>query len=177
MKKLGTVIVIALAIWFIYANWADFEPNTIAGIFVALFTGLVAIRGYSETKKREIVARHFSEKKNVYMKFIDMLIKVLKGQKEETPVEQEDLVEAMYNFRGEMIIWGGADTINAFDKYIKNAELDDTTGECDPLLVVDDLLRAMRKELGHNDDSLKRGRIVGMLLDVEGKKLLDGLAK
>ncbi len=173
MKKIGTIIVIAFAIWFVYAKWEDLDANTIATVF----TGLVVIYGYSETKKREIEARHFSEKKVAYKEFTRILVQLLKGQKENNPIPQKELVDAMYKFRGEMIVWGGTDTINAFDEYLKNAELDDGADASNVLLVVDDLLRAMRKELGHNDDSLKRGRIVGMLLDGDGKKLLDGLAK
>ncbi len=191
------IAIIYLLIWFIYANWAEFEPNTIATVF----TGLVVIIGYYQTKKREIEARHFTKKRKAYTDFITILSEVLKAEQRDTPITPEELLQAMYNFRREMIIWGGTDTINAFDNYISVSEAEaeaeavavaeaeaeavaeaelNTETKPEPLatlIAMDNLLRAMRKELGHNDRTLDKGAVVGMFLDQAGKEQLKKAAK
>lgn len=168
MKKIGTIIVIAFAIWFVYAKWEDLDANTLATVF----TGLVVIYGYSETKKRETVARHFIEKKNAYGDFINFICKISE-RKNQGKNSFQEMVNKTETFKRALITWGGKDIIDAYNRYTRTAN--PATTDKDLFLLVDDLLRAIRKDLGHNDSKLKRGELVGMFLDNESKEKLDKL--
>ncbi len=170
MKKLGTIIVIAFAIWFAYTKWEDLDANTIATVF----TGLVIIYGYSETKKRETAARHFIEKKNAYTEFIEFLSHVIDAHNEENPTPREGLrnkkeaIAKIRKFKHQLIPWGGADIINAYNNYVIKTNSENTDRNL--LLLTDDLLRAIRKDLGHDNARLKRGDLIKIFSDDEVKE-------
>ena len=166
MKKLVTVIVIAFAIWFVYAKWEDFDANTLATVF----TGLVVIYGYSETKKRETATRHFIGKKDAYEAFIEFLLDVIYAHKENNSLpkeglSREEVLLKIRKFKHLLITWGGTDIINAYNNYVIKTSLDITDEE--RYLLTDDLLHAIRKDLGHDNARLKRGEIIKMLSDGE----------
>ena len=185
MEKLGAffayvvvlagIIIVLLVPWYIYANLQNFNPNIIATIAAALIGGFFALKGYSESKKREVAARHFSEKKIAYKNFTDMIFRLVQNAGTKNAVSQKDISKAIYNFRNEIIVWGDAETLRAYEGLSKGENPDADNG--DTLISMDTLLRAIRKDLGHNDRKLKKGEIVKIFLNDEGKEELDSLTK
>ena len=184
MEKLGAffayvvvlagIIMVLLVPWYIYANLQNFNPNIIATIAAALIGGFFALKGYSEAKKREVSARHFIEKKNAYADFIDLLFDLIKEQKKGTPLSEEYMAESMNKFQRVLITWGSPNTISTYNKFLKNANPDNSSNI---LFLMDDLLHAIRKDLGHDNTKLGRGDLVGMFLDEKSKVELEELTK
>ncbi len=170
---LAGIIIVLLVPWYIYSNFQNFNPNIIATIAAALIGGFFALKGYSETKKREIAAHHFIGKKNAYTNFIKLLLDIMIAHKEDTPLPKEGLskeeaITKIREFKQLLIAWGGTDMINAYNNYVIKTSLDITDEE--RYLLTEDLLCAIRKDLGHDNAKLKRGEIVKMFSDGEVKE-------
>ncbi len=170
------IVIISLLLWFIYANWTDFNPNTVATVF----TGLIIMYGYYETKKREIAARHFIEKKNAYTEFINFICKLSsqsnqKNQKNQ--ISEKEMINQIEKFKRVLITWGSADTIDAYNNYTRTSgkTVSDEDKETHVLFLMDDLLRNIRKDLGHDNAGLNSGELIGIFLNDESKEKLDKL--
>lgn len=130
----------------------------------ATFLVSVATVVYNQRKTtmREIDNSHRPQKIEIYKKFMDKaVLKVLrdssagKTHTEEFRKEMEDL---FFSFTGDIIVWGSPEVIRAYSAFRSSG------GSADVLLRVDDLLQAMRKDLGNRNVSLKRGDLIKLFI-------------
>ena len=123
------------------------------------------------TKKREINARHFSEKREAYGKIIDIVFEIISSTKSGKSVPEKTLVTKIMMFKKELIVWGGSEVIQAWNKFELESEKTDT--DLNEILVgMEHVLRAIRKDLGHDDRLLKFGNLFGLLILAKDKKIL-----
>jgi len=146
------------------------DPGITAAIIAGFVTVIGGIFSHHQIQKREIKARHFIEKKNAYMHFINLVFDVIKAIKNKSTIPMDKLEKVMLVFKRELIVWADQDVLQAYRKYEEgssnNSEPEDT------LLIIEDLLRAIRKDLGHDDSQLNRGDLIGMLIVAEDRKKL-----
>ncbi len=92
-KVLGFVLIVFLVglLWLFITSLISASP----GITAAIIAGVVAISGaiytHTQTRIREIKARHFIEKKKVYMDFIDLLFHFLRNFENKQKIESEEV--------------------------------------------------------------------------------------
>lgn len=70
------------------------------------------------------------------------------------------MVDFMFDFNQKLIIWGSDEVVTAFSKY--------RTSVSDPdliMIAVENLLLAIRKDLGHNNNNLSNGRLLSIFVD------------
>lgn len=147
-------------------------------IQVALLTVLasVAIAGWAHHsgKKREIAARHFSEKRQAYVKLVDIVFgTVMAGKPGQARKSQQKIAADLLNFKKQLMVWADADFIrywNEFETELDKLAKDETKGDLSPLLLWDRLLRELRKDLGQDDAILEDGELAALLLLAEEKK-------
>lgn len=163
------LIGILLALIFVL-NLVEADPGIAAAIIGVIGTTALAILTHAKTKEREINSRHFLEKKTAYMIFITLMFDLFKASKHNTEISDEEMLEKLFDFKRELMVWGDQNVIQQLEKYDDLAQ--GNYENKDLLYSVDDLLRAIRKDLGHNDEKLERGKLVSMFLTPQGRKEL-----
>lgn len=173
-KILGIAIIlvgVALFGWFVYALWqADVRFQS--GVLAVIGVTTAALIAHQSANKREVNARHFSEKRQAYVQFADMVYDLMMSTKTgKRPPNDQQLMKKIIEFKKMLMLWADSDLILAWQKIEDHA--DDKDLGNDPhkaVLMWDDLLRALRKDLGKNDWRLARGRLAATVLNVEGRK-------
>jgi hypothetical protein len=111
----------------------------------------LAVWNFQKTRLKEAESRIFAQKAEAYQSLVDVVRDIFMVQKGWKQQEQEDsLPKLLMVIRYKMIVWGGQDTIRAI------AELESVPEDAlpgDRFLAVENLYKAIRKDLGHQDDS------------------------
>ena len=119
----------------------------IAGLIVTIS---VAAYAHYATKTREIEARHFQDKRKAYMGFVDLFYDLAK----EPAISEDELMTRMLQMKKSILIWASPGMVEAWNAF------EDGLAAGDPAVfpdILDDILRAVRKELGHDDSSSRAG--------------------
>lgn len=169
---LSVFCVLGFLAWTFVQSLMKAEPGITASVIGALAAVSVGIWTHYSTRRREINSRHFVEKKNAYRHLIDLIFDLFKAQKNSQALSESETLERMLEFKKEVMVWGDQDVIQALENYENKVTASEQNGKeqlstDDPhqlLMIVDDLLMAIRKDLGHKDTQLKRGSLVGMLV-------------
>ncbi len=160
-------------IWDIFSS---VDPKLALGLIAASATVIVSLISVLVSKNLErkaLILAHLREKKiPTYEKIIDFIFKITFADKlnKKTPSEKE-MVVFMAEITQELVIWGSDEMLEAFYKFrmqsIESSE-GNATKPFDVLFTVEDLLLAIRKDLGHKNKNLPRGKILGLFVnDIE----------
>ena len=78
------------------------------------------------------------------------------------------MIKFMAEITQELVIWGSDEMLEAFYKFrmmsIENAD-GNSENPYDVLFMVEDLLLAIRKDLGHKNKNISRGKILGLFVN------------
>lgn len=143
---------------------------SLVGLFGVFVTGLLT---NVYTKRREINARHFSEKREAYAKIIDVIVDAMSFAKSGKSGAPKHLTNKMIASKKELMIWGGSEVIQLWNKF----ELESASNNTDPdnvLVLMEQVLRALRRDLGHDDHSLEFGNLIGLFIVAEDKTRIVG---
>lgn len=142
------------------------DEKLAAAIIAACTTFLVSVATVvytqQKTKSREIDNSHRPQKIEIYKQFMDKavvgLLRSSKQKKIESPEVQKVLEDLFFKFTGDVIVWGSPEVIKAYSAFR-------ATG-ADPQIVVrlDDLMQAMRKDLGNSNWGLARGDLIKLFI-------------
>ena len=104
------------------------DGSTIISVLAALSPILLALLyGISwlykhEKERREAVERQLSEHKyNAYITLLDLFFDVMKATKAGKTIDQDDLIDRMFDVSKDLIIYGSDDVVNAFQKWLGSA--------------------------------------------------------
>ncbi len=153
--------VCALAVWLIYllTSRLTHAPTDIQSAIIPT-VGVVLgwIIGHYFTKRRQTAARHYDDKRRLYNAYADIIFHLLSEEmlKERNAKPSKNLTVEMVNFKKLLTIWGGADTIKLWNE-LEACASDDGM---DHLMLHEQFLRAIRKDLGHNDGALGEGELL-----------------
>lgn len=138
------------------------DEKVAAALIAACGTVIVSVATVVYTqhkaKSREIEEVHRSKKIEIYKQFMDKaIIGVLRASKDkslESAEYQSELEGLFFSFSNELIVWGSPEVIRAYAAF--------RNGGSSParLLQLDDLLRAIRQDLGNSNFNLKRGDLI-----------------
>jgi hypothetical protein len=88
-------------------------------------------------------------------------------EKRSGPLDPGDpVIKRLWEFKKNLLIWGGPNMIKAMMDFEKGASEEATV-----LANVENLIRATREELGHDDSKLPTGSLIAMLLNERHKIL------
>lgn len=183
MLKLKTVTLVAITlavilgtgyglfcfVHFLFSGIFSLEANLAAAIIATATTVIVSVFGIvinqRQTKKREIAESHRPQKIELYKQFMDnVVIKILHMTKKEGAkfIDKKDVKKELesffFQFTGDLIVWGSPKVIKAYTNFRNIGE------QPQILLKVDDMLRAIRQDLGHNNRGIKKGDLIGLFL-------------
>lgn len=175
---IGWILAAAIMIFMLFllyvfiSNLLKADANVIASI-IGLF-GIVtaALVTNYKTKEREISARLFNNKREGYTELINLIFDLMQSEKTKQRMPHVELVSKMTAFKKSLMIWGGSEVIKVWNSYElksqKQMSPEDTMREFDIIL------RAIRKDLGHDDGALASGNLAALILVPEDKKVALG---
>jgi hypothetical protein len=158
--------------WLFIENIREADASIKAGLIGLLGMVVVALVTNYQSRKREINARHFAEKREGYMHMIDLLFDIILNVKQGEEVSEQEMVKKIMPFKKALIIWGSPQIIESWN----NFEIQSESGLSPEQMLqeMEKILRAIRKDLGHDDRMLKFGSIWALVLIAKDKKKILG---
>lgn len=158
----------------ILAFFTELNPSVAAAIVAASATVLVSVFSVLTSKSLEqkaIIAQQIREKKiPVYEELIQFVFNIIRATKENKSLSEEETTEFMFTFTERIVIWGSDEVVDAFYRFRNSNNVDGGQGA---ILCIEDMLLAIRKDLGHRNKSLSRGKILGLFInDIENITLV-----
>jgi len=181
MKRLRSILPFIVALIFVigvgYALWAacaaaltwiTTQDSQIAAAIIA-FAGTVIVGigavviAQQRSKSREIAESHRQKKIELYNNFILTMIDLLrkhKGKGGEGLEGDKDIEDFFYKFTAEVVLWGSPGVLGHYATFRNLGQ------EKNPniVLIMDDIMQAMRKDLGLSNWGLARGDLMKMFL-------------
>jgi hypothetical protein len=156
----------------IWAVLSSVDPKLGAGLIVASATILVSVISLIFSKKQEKnveIESQLREKKiPIYEGIINFLFRITFAEKvgKKQPSEKE-MIQFFTDTTRDLVVWGSHDMIKEFTKFreglIKSSE--ENTESLDILICVENLLIAIRNDLGHKHKRIKRGEILRLYVN------------
>ena len=165
---LGIVVFAAWLLWVFVANINAADSSVKAGLIGLLGMFSAALITNYLTKKREIDARHFADKREGYMHLIDMLFDILMSTKNNEKINEEEMLKKIIPFKKTLLVWGEPNIIDAWNHYEMRSE----EGLAPKKIIreMEMMLRAIRKDLGHDDSQLKFLSLLALIINAKDKK-------
>jgi hypothetical protein len=134
---------------------ASMKPELAGAVITAASTVVISIMtlalGRYFEKKRELEALHREKKIPIYGEFLEGVFNVFYGGKLAKKVDATALLQ---KWQTRIVLWGGADVVNAYLRWKHILTTSEPTAES--LRITDELILAIRKELGHDDAGLAK---------------------
>lgn len=163
--------------------FAELNPNVAASIVAAVATITVSVITVVVGRKLEANAllrkEHREKKSPVYRSLLSFMAKVLASAGSETPVNQGEVVAFMTKFTPKMMVWGSDDVIAKWRKFLA-ATIEASKSEPESEIQVqslfhyEELIYAIRRDLGHKNKGLGQGTILGLFVTDISSYLGDG---
>ncbi|HLA85446.1 MAG TPA: hypothetical protein VJL29_11685 [Thermoguttaceae bacterium] len=162
-------VVYALLTYVIFAR-AGVDPTL--GAVLAATAGtivgsvaLVVVARWMEG--RAAALRDLREKRTaVYDQLLQHLLKLVMGRATGEVVPEAEVLRFMTNFAQRMMVWGSEDVLAAWSR-LRTAmcELQANSGTRRAMLAYEDLVRAVRRDLGYQDRELEAGKLMALFVD------------
>ncbi len=167
MLVLG-LAVLAGIVWAIRAL-IRLSPETLAAIVAATAAILVALvsafAGRHIERSREIEQEHRRQKFPMYEEFMAFWFKVMASQKPGVQqVSEQQGVQFMTEWTQKLVLWGGDAAIKEMSAFWQWTSRLEDAASADPiewLVRFEDLLLAIRRDLGHSNKGIARGELLG----------------
>lgn len=138
-----------------FASWLTSVASKLeAVVLVALITGAVSIIGVVFTsviakiidykqKRREYL---YQKREKPYEEFIDMVYKIQEYSKKNKKYPENEMIQDMFKFSKQLTLWGSNRVIKKWLKF--RASSNTTSSGAEIMFVMEDILYAMRKDMG-----------------------------
>ena len=171
------LIVIGLFVWGAASMMMAFgralssvSPTILTALIAAAGTVIVSVVSvslsrYSET--RIAVLKENREKKMpVYEKLIGFLFRIVYGSKLGQEPSYKEVLDFFASFTQEFMVWDADDVVKCYVAFRRHSLSAGKPAEL--VLLYEDLVRAIRKDLGHKNKGLRKGDILSIFVnDVE----------
>lgn len=169
---LATVVAVVwggiLAVNSFFTAVSELSPQVRAAVVGGLATALVGIFGtilnQRSLKKRDIREAQRPQKIQAYEALMsDVIIPTLRQTSEGGELSDdflEDLREVFFDFTGDAIFWASPQFIAAYKKFRAAGQEESQ----EVILYLDEMLQAIRKDLGHRDWTLQQGDLMKLFL-------------
>jgi hypothetical protein len=147
-------------------GWIGSQDSQVVAASIAFLGTVTAgigavVISQQRTKSREIAEAHRPVKADLYMAFITEIVGTLRkgaGESELSPQTLKHLEDFFYDFTMKAMMWGSPGVLRAYTAFRRAGENPNV------VFLVDDVLRAMRKDLGLRNRGLQRGDLIKLLI-------------
>ncbi|MBC7782752.1 MAG: hypothetical protein H7144_02850 [Burkholderiales bacterium] len=161
----GCFIAVRAAFHVIDSMKSDIAMAIIAAGATVLVSILSILLGKVYEARERIQNQHREKKVPVYEELIQFISRVLSGEKIGTAPTQEEIIK--FGFNQKMMVWGADEVLLAWVKWLR-AISDAEVLKADPLkglFLYEELILAIRRDLGHKNKSLKRGDVLRLFVN------------
>ncbi len=168
---LVAVVGVGYGVWYAGAaglSWIMSQESQIAAAVIAFSGTIIAgigavVIAQERSKSREIAEAHRPKKIELYNSFITTMIGLIrkhKGSDSKALEGDKDIQEFFYKFTAEVVLWGSPGVLGHYATFRNLGQ------EKNPniILIMDDIMQAMRKDLGLSNWGLSRGDLMKMFL-------------
>jgi len=149
-------------------DWLGRQSSEVAGAVIAFMGTVTAgigavVVSQQRTKKREIAESHRPKKTEIYSGFIRFTVETMRSSKSKKSADATSaakLEKWFFEFTQDIMLWGSPKVLNAYTAFRTAGQQENPQ----VIILVDDILRAMRKDLGLSNWGLQRGDLIKMLL-------------
>ncbi|MCC3588006.1 hypothetical protein [Microcoleus sp. PH2017_30_WIL_O_A] len=133
-------------------------------ILIASLGALITVAGNFNIQVRN---EQKPKKVEIYDKVINLFFDSIFAQKlGQEPKTEEELVKSIHDMTPDLILWASDDVLNLYIKFRQMANRQDSSTT--PILLFGQMLLAMRKDLGHQNNQINEESILGTFVnDVE----------
>lgn len=156
-----------------WSIFSSVDPKLGVSIIAASGTIIVTLISVLVSKhldrKAQILAHLRAKKVPIYEKIINFIFSFTFAEKlgEKQPTEKE-IIKFFAEVTQELVIWGSDEIIDAFYKF-RMENIDNANGiQSEPteiLFTVENLLLAIRKDLGHKNQNIPRGKLLSLFIN------------
>jgi hypothetical protein len=175
LKNFGASIIAALFVgaivfifWKVLKIIASLNTNLSTAIMAASTTIIVSVISILIAKNQETKAyiqKELREKKvPVYEHLISIMFKITYASKlGEAPMPESEVLRQMVDMTRNLVIWGSDEVVKA---YVKFRTFANSNGDSTQMVfIVEELMAAIRKDLGHKNQGFNRGTILGLFVN------------
>ena len=178
---IGLAVLAALA-WGLYivlvnllAHLMTLNPNVAASIIAASTTVLVATLSVLLAKRLEIRTLIFKEHRDkkipIYESLIKFLYDTMFRSKKGKDLSQAEILSFLKGFAETITVWGSDDVLKAVIDFKRQTPEIIAQDPAKSLFVLEDMLFAIRRDLGHKNKNLKQGDLLSLFVTDIGKHL------
>ena len=146
---------------------------------VTLITGAITIIGSTAAvmvgrsldKKRELDVALQEKKIPIYDSFLKRVV----GEFQNTDTEDDDLLEFLHGWHSELLLWGNSSVVKAYGSWMTTLKREAGNPMAQSVHATECMFRAIRKELGHDDNRLEEGDLLFVIL--RNPELFVGMSK
>jgi len=151
--------------------FGSLQKEVSASIIAAFGAVMVAVLSITTTKHLDRKSRIDQEirgkKIPVYNDFIDFLFKILNITKDPNKkMNEKQIVEFVEKFTKKLIIWGSDEIILEWAKFreLGNIQPQSQSEQLKLLLQLENIIYAIRKDTGHKNQNLTKGKILSLFI-------------
>ena len=160
-----------LSIRFVFNAVRSTNGNIGAAIIAAAATVLVSVLSVLISKglerRREIEFKLRERKTPIYEELVSLTFEIAMADKLGNPMSEKDMIKRMGDITPKLIVWGAPSVIKSYSDFrgvVSKATEPKTVG-IELILALEDVFRAVRKDLGHSDRVLHRGDILSLYIN------------
>lgn len=156
--------------WILYnllAGSIQINPNVLAGIITAISAIIAIILQKNREQRINIQIEHRNRVAPIYEKFIDDIFNnfFYADKLGRQRLTNQEMIEVMAEFTQKILIWGSNDVINAYNNFRESGNVAPGKPSHAILFHVEDLLLAIRKDLGHPTKGFKKGQLLRLFVN------------
>ncbi|MAO50307.1 MAG: hypothetical protein CML16_05450 [Pusillimonas sp.] len=143
-------------------------------IIIAIIGGTITISSFFITRyleKKKIIELEIRNKKiPIYEEFFEFYFLIILGKKEGKTMPQKDMVKFFREFNTKAIVWFPESSLLSYLKWKKELiEFSNNSENSERLknifLVQEELMKQLRKDIGHEDKNLKPGDLSSLFIN------------
>jgi len=170
---LGFIAAAAFGVWIAFSSlltWITAQESQIGAAIIAFVStvgggiGAVLI-AQQRSKSREIAESHRPKKIKIYSNFITTMIGIIrkhKGSDTNVLENSKEIQNFFFDFTTQIVLWGSPGVLRHYAELMKQGQAPNPN--LNLILIMDDMMQAMRKDIGLRNRGLSRGDLMKMFL-------------
>ena len=161
----AVIVLIALAYGVVLLVKAG-QPGLAGSVLTAATTVIIStttlVAGRYFERKRELEALHRDKKSPIYGKFLAGIYETFQNAGNSKKGDSKRILKLILEWQREITLWGGSDVVTTYNEWKKTLNNDEPNART--VFMTENLILAIRKELGHDNIGIEKGAFVQMIL-------------
>ncbi|MDP3300482.1 MAG: hypothetical protein Q8S36_00765 [Sulfuricurvum sp.] len=167
---IALIFIIIKVIQIVIDTFSKINPAITTGIIAASTTIIVSVISVLYAKRIEHKSTLMKEHREKKVPFYDDLVRfilsfVFAEKRGITPLSEQEIINKLTYFTEDLIIWGSDDVLNAWIEFKKVLMTNAEQHSINVIFEVEKLLLVIRKDLGHANKGLIRGKLLSAFIN------------